>query len=172
MPMGISDKAGVATITIPGEFWYRGSLAPSSRWKSAQEVSAGYQFECDFTTLDAFLRTGAFPKPEFLKIDVEGAELLVLAGAQASFKSGFRPLILMELFAPWESAFGYGPWDVLSVLTSLGYRILFTCPEGLIEHQPSETAPFPPEYERGYNIVAYLPQLHGGRVRRLRMITK
>jgi hypothetical protein len=37
----------------------------------------------------------------------------------------------------------------------------------LIEHFPSESAPFPPEFEHGYNVVAYIPGRHAERITRL-----
>jgi hypothetical protein len=66
-----------------------------------------------------------------------------------------RPLLFMELFAPWQRPFGYGPWDVLSLLATYGYRFLFMCPDGLIENQPTRAAPYPPEYAQGYNLLAF-----------------
>ena len=31
-------------------------------------------------------------------------------------------------------------------------------------------APFPPQYERGYNVIAYLPEQHARRVERLNQL--
>jgi hypothetical protein len=39
--------------------------------------------------------------------------------------------MLIEIFAPWEGAFGYGPWEVFKFLIGYGYKFLFACPEGL-----------------------------------------
>src|SRR5262249_2593612 len=84
------------------------------------------------------------------------------------FNNGFRPLMLMELFAPWQKSFRYGPWDVLSYLSALGYRFLFACPSGLVEHQPTRQEPFPPAYEDGYNVVAFTPDKHAARIQHTR----
>ena len=80
------------------------------------------------------------------------------------FSRGARPLMLIEVFAPWERAFGYRPWELLSWLLERGYRLLFACPNGLVEHVPTESGPFPPEYEMGYNVVAFLPEIHSERI--------
>jgi hypothetical protein len=72
--------------------------------------------------------------------------------------------MLVELFAPWQRAFGYHPREVLRLLIDLGYCFLFACPEGLIEHQPTQDAPFPAEYERGYNVIAFHPTPHSDRI--------
>lgn len=49
---------------------------------------------CDATTIDDFIAAGNRP-PSFLKIDVEGAEVNVLAGATDALKS-YHPMILCE----------------------------------------------------------------------------
>jgi len=56
-----------------------------------------------------------------------------------------------------EKAFGYQPWEPLSLLLDLGYRFLFACPGGLVDHLPTEAMPFPKEFEMGYNVIAYHP---------------
>jgi FkbM family methyltransferase len=47
------------------------------------------------TTLDSVVRKGEIPRIDFLKIDVEGAELEVIEGARESIKK-WRPYILVE----------------------------------------------------------------------------
>jgi FkbM family methyltransferase len=169
LPVGLSDTVGPRTISTPNGNSGLASLAPSDVWQAVHHATASTQ-TCDFTTIDAILADERFPSPHFIKIDVEGAELLVLRGAFGAFKRGFRPLMLIELFAPWQRAFGYDPWDVLTVLIDLGYCFFFACPEGLVEHVPSQPSPFPPQYERGYNVIAYLPEQHARRVERLNQL--
>jgi hypothetical protein len=113
------------------------------------------------------MRANAGLVADFWKIDVEGAELFVLRGASQHLAAGHRPLIAAEVYAPWEERFGYGPWEFFGPLVGLGYRFLFLCPGGLVEHLPTESAPFPPEFEQGYNVVAYVPGRHGDRIRAL-----
>lgn len=166
--VGLSDSIGTSSISVPSGDFERASMADSHRWKEIQAADVISQVEGDFTTLDALLVQARFPPPFFMKVDVEGAELLILTGGEEAFDGGFRPLMLMELFAPWERAFDYGPWDVLSRLSDLEYRFLFMCPAGLVEHVPSRLFPFPSDYAQGYNVVAFVPRLHNARVERLR----
>jgi FkbM family methyltransferase len=170
IPMGLSDKVGPAMISIPAENFFRGSLAAPEHWQQAQLATTISSYQCHFTTLDAVLEGKKYPIPDFIKIDVEGAELLVLHGGGARFESGFRPLMVAELFAPWEKAFGYGPWAALSYLMKFEYQFLFMCPGGLVEHHPSPTAPVPSEYEQGDMIVAFVPESHTDRIERLRAL--
>jgi FkbM family methyltransferase len=170
IPMGLSDKVGPAMVSIPAQNFFRSSLAAPEQWQQAQFATSLSTYQCDFTTLDGVLEGKSYPVPDFIKIDVEGAELLVLHGGCARFENGFRPLLVVELFAPWEKAFGYGPWTALSYLMSFGYQFLFMCPGGLVEHHPSPIAPVPSEYEQGDTIVAFVPESHAERIEHLRAL--
>lgn len=164
VPMGLSDAEREAAIQVPDGDFGQGSMAASEQWQRAHPSARLQTYQCRFTTLDAVLAASRWPTPAFLKIDVEGAELFVLQGAREFFASGARPLMLIELYAPWERAFNYGPHAVLSQLGALGYEVLFACPQGLVAHQPTEREPFPAAYVEGYNIIAHVPGRHSARV--------
>jgi FkbM family methyltransferase len=167
LPYGVADTEKTATLQIPNGVFEMASLAEPTLWTEAQRGARLIESQCDFLSIDTFMERRQFRAPHFVKIDVEGAELLVLRGASRFFAGGHRPLMLIEIFAPWERAFGYQPWDVLSLLSALNYRFLFACPEGLIEHEPIPMAPFPREFEKGYNVVAFVSDRHQDRVRSL-----
>lgn len=62
---------------------------------------------------------------DFLKLDVEGAELLVLRGARATL-ARHRPLVLFECGPGGPNAFGYQPGDLHDFLTGgAGFSIFF-----------------------------------------------
>jgi FkbM family methyltransferase len=166
IPAGLSERVETTSISVPGNSFGYASLVEQPAWKEVLEGARLSAFECDFLTLDVILSTRKYPKPDFIKIDVEGAELNVLRGGAEAFKNGLRPLMLIELFAPWQKPFGYGPKDVFSYLSKWGYHFLFACPEGLIQHS-SVFSDFPPEYENGYNVLAFVPSTHANRIRRL-----
>jgi hypothetical protein len=56
-----------------------------------------------------------------MKIDVEGAELLVLQGGRETL-ARHKPLMFMELLRKWAKPFGYHPNDVIALLSREGYR--------------------------------------------------
>lgn len=75
------------------------------------------------TTLDDSLQSLGIKRVDFVKLDVDGHELDVLAGAHATL-TAHRPPILME-FAPYlyqENGIGFDA--LLTQLKDLGYRIL------------------------------------------------
>jgi len=170
VPAGLADAERNASIQVPNDQFAMGSMARPDDWGKAQVDSEIISYPARFLTLDSFLVSTHLTPPDIMKIDVEGAELLVLRGAVETFSRGARPLILIEIFAPWEQAFGYQPWEPLSWLGERGYRLLFACPNGLIEHTPSLSKPFPSEYEQGYNVLAFVPEQHSDRVEPLKSL--
>lgn len=70
-------------------------------------------------TLDDWAaNTGA--APDYLKVDVEGAELWVFEGG-AKTLARHRPRVFTELLRKWSAPFGYHPNDVLRFFAALGY---------------------------------------------------
>ncbi len=167
MPFGLAEEEKTAVIHVPDGRFEFGSLArPDEPVHDFPETKIA-RYECRFMSLDGFLDSKEGLVADFWKMDVEGAELFVLFGASQHFARGNRPLIVAEVYSPWEQRHGYGPWEFFALLLDLGYRFLFLCREGLIEHLPSESAPFPPEFEHGYNVVAYVPGQHAERIQGL-----
>lgn len=78
--------------------------------------------EVSVMTLDSFIAEQKISKIDFIKIDVEGAEKLVLEGAISSLKR-LKPVILFEAHAMTSAAFGYLPNDLFILLKSLNFSI-------------------------------------------------
>ena len=76
------------------------------------------------TTLDEFLQENAITRVDAMKVDVEGAELLVFRGAKALLARADAPLILYES-GILTKGLGYHPVETMWFLEELGYS-LFT----------------------------------------------
>lgn len=61
-------------------------------------------------------------KIDYIKIDVEGAELLVLQGSINTILK-YRPIIILELSGEWTKRFNYKPYQLLVFLNELGYEM-------------------------------------------------
>ncbi len=109
-PEGCGDKAGSATFCVLLDHGI-----PQLGWPRRQEAD-GLKFQCDLVRLDDVI--GA--RISFLKIDVDGVELLVLRGAQRILQES-RPTILFEA-GGYTSDFGYEQQAVFDFLSSFGYR--------------------------------------------------
>ena len=90
-------------------------------------VAAIQNVVCKTTTLDAFCASRNIV-PSLLKIDVEGAELMVVQGGDKTLEC--TPIILMELLRKWSREFGYHPNDVFALLERYGYCAWIFADEG------------------------------------------
>jgi FkbM family methyltransferase len=93
LPMALSDEVGVAKFNIA-----RRGRASNHLDVAGGSTQTGGVREIQYVptaTLDWLLNH--FPPPKFVKIDVEGAEDLVLRGAQRLL-SDIRPVIMCEIF--------------------------------------------------------------------------
>ena len=72
--------------------------------------------------LDDTKELNSLAKIDFIKIDVEGAELLVLEGAVQTILK-YKPVIIFELSGNWAKRFKYKPYQVILLLYDLGYEM-------------------------------------------------
>jgi FkbM family methyltransferase len=73
-------------------------------------------------TLDQFSAEQALQRLDFIKIDVEGAEALVLEGAAETVQR-FRPLMMIEINPEALATFGVDAEALLSRIKHLGYTL-------------------------------------------------
>lgn len=74
-------------------------------------------------TLDSFLSSRGVTRIDFVKLDVEGAELSVIEGAENLLSRAPRPVILVEVSDLRTAAWGYPASKVLERLTGRGYQL-------------------------------------------------
>ncbi len=83
-------------------------------------VGAGSE-EVEVTTLDHLLDAGVFGgRVDLIKLDVQGAQGLVLRGAQRTL-GRFRPKIMMEFASQWLKGMGSSPLEIMNRLEPFGY---------------------------------------------------
>jgi FkbM family methyltransferase len=92
-------------------------------WRNAQVAP----IDIEMTRLDRYAQ--GLDKINLLKCDVEGAELLVLRGAESSLRR-FRPKVFLEVDDRWTSSFGWSPKDVIGFLRSVGYKHFYCIEPG------------------------------------------
>ena len=73
-------------------------------------------------TLDGFLRARGLESVDFVKMDVEGAELSVLRGAERLLRAERRPVILAEVEDVRTEPWGYQAREIVMLLDSEGYE--------------------------------------------------
>jgi FkbM family methyltransferase len=75
--------------------------------------------ESPIRRLDTLVGEGVLPKPDVIKIDVEGGERDVLVGAEATIRA-HRPALVYEAVDVLTLRFGYRPGDLVALISSYG----------------------------------------------------
>lgn len=111
--VGLADK--------PGElvFYFCKDSSGSASAANIGERADAQQFTCPVTTLDEFAQSRGL-KADFIKCDVEGAEILVFRGAKRCLET-HRPIVMSEMLRKWCRKFNYHPNDIIDLFHGLGY---------------------------------------------------
>lgn len=126
----VNDSCESITITVPGDDYGQASMKKhqTGSWAVSQQITV---FSCDSITLDK--QIGLFGKVDFIKMDIEGAELLALKGSVEILKK-FKPVLYIEVFKHWTMEFGYHPIDIYNFLRNMGYKkFIIENPEGMFD---------------------------------------
>lgn len=75
---------------------------------------------CQVKTMDSFVSNQKIERIDFIKCDVEGAEIFVLEGGIQSIENNL-PIIFLEMLRKWTAKFRYTPNDIIVLLGGLGY---------------------------------------------------
>lgn len=117
--IALGEKEEEETLFIPQKL---GTAFASLREHSYNNISKMYKVSVPIKVLDEYVNENKIEKIDFIKIDVEGAEYLVLKGAENVLKK-YSPVIMLELYEFHTKCFGYSPEELINYLGDLGYRL-------------------------------------------------
>jgi FkbM family methyltransferase len=118
MALGDSVGEGVLQINAPG----RDGLNTLGQATHSDSKVVG-QENVRITTVDVFMKDHHVPRVDVMKVDIEGAELMLFRGARDLLERADAPLILYEGFGSLTRGFGYHPVEILWFLESCGYSL-------------------------------------------------
>jgi len=164
-----SDCSGDGTVSVPGGDSGQASLRQhkGGSWNQSVVVSS---FPVKLVTLNDYVRGNSLSRLDFVKCDVEGAELLALRGGRVVLEQ-FGPLILFELFQLWTADFGHTPADVIQFLKSCGYNRFFVAGEHLERLDDAKDGINEIAAVRSVNVLAAISGKHDARIRRLDILS-
>jgi len=126
--IAMSNQVGVSRMSV---------AAASQRGTGRIEADAGSDGKTSgatesvtTTTLDTFVAEHNLERIDAVKLDVEGAEMMVLAGGAKAF-ARWKPMLLIEFNPPCLQRFGVEPEKLLSTLQEMGYRLRRASHSGL-----------------------------------------
>lgn len=114
----------VQTLT----FYYSPTITGASSSQNITENDNMVKLECQANTIDNFVKEKGITKLDFVKCDVEGAELMVYKGGPDTFEK-YKPIIFTEMLRKWAAKFNYHPNDIISYFKGFGYNC-YTSHEG------------------------------------------
>lgn len=125
-PFALGQERGATKIYVPND-GVSGSLQAHAKLKDCQVI------EIEVSTLDSYVAKSSLQRLDFIKADIEGAEFLMLKGAESTLCM-YRPTLMLEVQAHSTRLFGYEPQDIFQWLFSLGYKAYYVNAEyGLVE---------------------------------------
>ena len=124
-----SDEPGTVEIAVPGGDLGQSAMCPHASYGSWGTSSKMERFPVPTIRLDDYATEGQLTRLDFIKCDVEGAELLVLKGSTRLLHE-FEPLLHLEVAEFWTRDFGYDSSDLIDFLEKQGYSYF------LIEDEP------------------------------------
>ncbi|MFO0322354.1 MAG: FkbM family methyltransferase [Bacteroidota bacterium] len=117
--LGLSDKDGELI------FYLSNNTSVSSSSENITQDQNSIEAKCRVMTLDNFLKNRLIKKIDFVKCDVEGAELFVYKGGRETIEK-FKPIVFSEMLRKWSAAFGYHPNEIINFFKELNYSCFFT----------------------------------------------
>lgn len=127
----LSDLTGSAKLFVPEDK----SMASMTDWTNGIGGDV-HTVTCRMETIDDLISSGELAFPDFIKCDVEGAELAVFRGARKTLDREDGPVILFEVNSKAASGFGIETDASLEFIQSLSnprYKVFEVLPSGLRE---------------------------------------
>lgn len=88
--------------------------------------------QCKLIMLDEFVNKNKISKINFIKCDVEGAELFVFQGGEKTIER-YKPIILSEISRTNQDKFSYHPNNIIKFFKEKGYLCFVANEQGLQE---------------------------------------
>ena len=112
---------GLADRNSQEQFYYNIASSGASSLVNLLEDESTKVIECSFERVDDFAARNNIKGMDFVKCDVEGAELLVYLGGIKTIEK-YKPVIFSEMLRKWSAKFSYHPNQIIELFETLGYQ--------------------------------------------------
>jgi FkbM family methyltransferase len=110
---------GLSNETGPVEFFFYPEGSGNASLQQLVAVESLTKVKTYVKTLDSVVEELGVP-PDFIKCDVEGAELLVFQGARRTLETA-QPIVYTEMLRKWAAKFHYHPNDIIDYFCDIHY---------------------------------------------------
>ena len=122
-PLALTDKQGLARL------YYHSAVGCDSLGKDASFEQDAYSEEVETKSLDNVLKCTSVGRVDVIKLDVQGAEELVLRGAN-EIVTFMRPVVIFEFFPQGAASLGLSPNGTWDFLEGHGYEFFIVDERG------------------------------------------
>ena len=122
---GLADSDGYR------DFFFSEKITGAASMRNIIDLPNDNKMRFHVRSLDSYIAEKKISRIDFMKCDVEGAELLVLKGGLQSIRE-FKPKICAEILRKWSRKFGYCANDILLFLAECGYLCFKASGEKLV----------------------------------------
>jgi FkbM family methyltransferase len=133
LPFAVGDHDGVLSLA-PLASGTIANARPVS-WSEAVVTGTSANVSVAMTTLDAIVGQRCTRNVRFVKIDIEGAELFALRGAEVLLRTQ-RPLVYAEFHREYARANGTTEGDIAAFAKSVDYRVEYLSADGSVTTTP------------------------------------
>lgn len=117
---GLFDKSGELTFYVYKQDFGNASAAIMHEEKENEKIV------CKVEQLDEYVKAQGVERIDFIKLDVEGAEIFALRGGLKSIEK-HKPILFVEMLRKWAAKYGYHPNEIIGMLEQVGYICCFAC---------------------------------------------
>jgi len=149
--IAVSDSAGVLSFQVTESMSILNRLAPTK--ESAEDLyrerfTNARTIDVESISLDNFCKDRRIDRIGFLKVDVEGAEVCVLRGAEQLLRNQAIDLIFIEVVPDQLRGLGDSIDDLATIMKNMRYTFHMLQPDGSLG-QPVDI-----RYQRSFNMMA------------------
>ncbi len=124
VPNVVAHNFGFSNISGEFDFYYYGEGSGNASSVNVSDREDVQVLKCKVTTLDEFVSREKV-SVDFIKCDVEGAELMVFQGGGQTILRN-QPIVFSEILRKWSAKFNYNPNEIFDFFRSKNYRAFTT----------------------------------------------
>ena len=114
------NNFGFSNETGEFEFYLDPAISANASMVNVAEKENVQMCKCKVDTLDAYMCKENV-KIDFIKCDVEGAELFVFQGGENTLRK-HQPIVFTEMLRKWSAKFNYHPNQIIEFFRQLDYE--------------------------------------------------
>jgi FkbM family methyltransferase len=147
VPMAVSSSTGAAEFYLVENL--RSGASSLRRTALDGRFPKSARIRVQVTSLDRYLGDTGINRVDFIKMDIEGAELEAFKGAKRLLTATNRPTLVVEMSDQVTKSWGYLCREKYDLLASWGYEWYAIQPDGRLTRSPRQE-----EYDEFSNLVA------------------